>query len=420
MKTKHKVTATLTACFGLVLFLCFNMLNTKEEVLKVTVDVTSAQSAKLSDLSDQVYKSALADFMAFSQAAEAGRQLAVLNNTQVISSFAMDPIEVIDAAVNEHIEDAIVTTLSLSEPEFNFDKVLPKVSEYLNVRSEPNQEAKSVGKLYKNSYATILERGEEWTKIRSGKVTGYVNNEYLYFDKNAITKAKSLEAFQAKITAGIVNVRSKPTTDSEIIVEAKKDDTFIHIPEMDSKDWVAILYDEGTIAYVSKDYIETTFELKTAVSAEEEEEARKAAELAKALQEAKKHKPQKTNRAAITVSDEDLYLLATVVAMEAIGESYEGQLAVANVVINRMLDGYWGDTIPEVVYAKGQFSGANSGRVEKFAPKVTESCKRAAVEALAGNNNIGNYMYFIMKGKANYSSYTKYYILGCHVFYSRS
>lgn len=105
--------------------------------------------------------------------------------------------------------------------------------------------------------------------------------------------------------------------------------------------------------------------------------------------------------------------------MEALGESYEGKLAVANVIVNRLLSGYWGNTIEDVIYAPGQFSGANSGRVEKFKSKVTESCKKAAVEALAGNNNIGDYMYFLMKNRANYSSYSKYYVLGSHCFYQR-
>ncbi len=312
-----------------------------------------------------------------------------------------------------------IVTFSLSDTLPEYEKVLPKVNEYLNIRSEANPEAKVVGQLNKNSYATIVERGEEWTKITSGKVTGYASNQYLYFDEEARNLVTELKADQIVIIAGSVNIRKAPNLEGEILTEAKSEDSFAHVSEKDTDEWYAVQYKNNQIGYISKELSKAVFHLKTAITSEEMEEAKKAAQVAKELEEAKKHKPVKTNRKAVEVSDEEIYLLATVVAMEALGESYEGQLAVANVVVNRMLDGYWGNTIHDVVYAPGQFSGANSGRVEKFKPKVTESCKRAAVEALAGNNNIGDYMYFMMKNRAKTSSYKKYYILGSHCFYSR-
>ncbi len=45
-------------------------------------------------------------------------------------------------------------------------------------------------------------------------------------------------------------------------------------------------------------------------------------------------------------------LLSKLVAGEARGESYEGQVAVAAVVINRVLDPRFPDTIEEVIYQK--------------------------------------------------------------------
>lgn len=320
------------------------------------------------------------------------------------------------ASVNPE-EEIIAFSIEEALPEY--DKVLPKVSESLNIRSEANPDAAVVGQLNKNSYATILERGEEWTKITSGKVTGYANNQYLYFDEEARNLVSDLKADQVVITAGSVNVRKSPDLTGEILTEAKSEESFVHVSEKDQDGWYAIQYKDGEIGFVSKDLSKTVFQLKTAISIEEMEAAKKAAQIAKELEEAKKHKPVKTNRAAVNVSDEEIFLLATVVAMEALSEPYEGQLAVANVVVNRMLDGYWGDSIHDVVYAPGQFSGANSGRVERFESKVNASCKKAAIEALAGNNNIGDYMYFRMKNTAKTSTYKKYYILGNHCFYSR-
>lgn len=433
MKTNKKVTTTLAYSFVVFAAMIGSIIyRSNKKANEVTVEVTADVKIEESNLAANEENLLLADIamedtnQVISKETKEVTQtiepeVEVLNQTDVEEEIELDPLEMIDVAVHESVGDVIVTTFSMNDMNISFDKVLPRVNEFLNIRKDADSNSEVVGKLYKNSYAVIVDRGTEWTKVKSGGVEGYVSNEYLYFDDDAVTIAKSLDAFQIKVTAGSVNIRMKPTTESDIVGKASKGDTYTHVPEMDTQEWVAVQYNEdGTLAYISKDYIDEEFQLKTAVSKAEEEEAKKAAELAKALQEAKKYKPESTNRAAITVSDDELYLLAIVVAMEAGGESYEGQLAVANVVVNRMLDGYWGKTITDVVYAPGQFSGANSGRIEKFSTRVTESNKRAAVEALAGNNNIGDYMYFIMKNKANYSSYKKYYILGCHCFYSRS
>lgn len=304
-------------------------------------------------------------------------------------------------------------------PAVVFDKVIANVNESLNIRADSTTEAEIVGKLYKNSYAEIIERGEEWTKIQSGPVTGYVSNEYLFFDKDALDQAYELEAFQAEVTAGTVNVRTAPSLESEVLKEAKSGDTFSYLPDLSTDEWTAVELEDGTTGYLYSEFTDEDFVLKTAVSKEELEAKKREAEAAKSLEEAKKTKPAKVTRDPITLSDDDIFLMSVVIMMEAGSESYEGQLAVANVLVNRLLSGRWGDTMSDVVYAPGQFSGANSGRIEKFAPKVTESCKRAAVEALAGNNNIGSYMSFIMKSIAKYSSYSEYYVLGGHCFYKR-
>ncbi len=432
MKTKNKVTAAFIVTF--IIF--FAIVGTsfyieknevQDETVEVAADTQPEDTMSVSDLvaaNVNLYATTLLrDSVTAKDLLEQETDISIEEENELLEeelNNEIDSFELVEEVASDSVEAMITSTLSLSELDFEFNKVLPNVNEFLNIRSEAKQDSEVVGKLYKESYAVVVEKGIEWTKIKSGSVEGYVNNDYLYFDDQAITIAKSLDAFKAVVTANSVNIRTKPTIDSEILTKASKGDTFTHVPEMDRDDWIAVMYnEEGTLAYISSELVETKFSLKTAVSKAEEEEAAKAAQLAKALQEAKKHKPASTNRKAITVSDDDIFLLATVVAMEAGGESYEGQLAVANVVINRMLDGYWGNTIKSVVYAPGQFSGANSGRIEAYSSRVTESNKKAAIEALAGNNNIGDYKYFIMKSKANYSSYKKYYVLGCHCFYAR-
>ena len=63
--------------------------------------------------------------------------------------------------------------------------------------------------------------------------------------------------------------------------------------------------------------------------------------------------PEPENRyAELHFSDEDVYILACLVYHEARGESFEGQVAVVEVVLNRMLSDYFPDTVEEVVFQR--------------------------------------------------------------------
>lgn len=297
--------------------------------------------------------------------------------------------------------------------------VAPKVNEFMNVRKEPDTGSEIVGKLRKGSYAKIVERLDGWTKVTSGNVTGYVRNDYLYMDEAALEYFEENNAFQVVIRAGSMNVRSKPNTDCRIVGQALNAEVYTWYPDKSVDGWFAIQYDEDTVAYVSSDYCDSKTNLATALTVEEDIAREKAEAYAKALEHSKKSKPEVTYRDPITFTDAEYKLLSVVIAMEALYEPYEGKVAVANVIINRILDGYWGDTLNEVIYAPGQFTGANSGRVEEFWNQANDDCMRAAKQAASGYNNIGDFMYFCSLRKADYSKYYKYYVLSGHCFYAR-
>lgn len=62
---------------------------------------------------------------------------------------------------------------------------------------------------------------------------------------------------------------------------------------------------------------------------------------------------------SIALTDDEYDLLALCVYHEARGESFEGQRAVAEVVLNRVLNAKFPDSVTEVLYQKGQFSTAS-------------------------------------------------------------
>lgn len=98
----------------------------------------------------------------------------------------------------------------------------------------------------------------------------------------------------------------------------------------------------------------------------------------------------------VEFADGDRYLLANLIYCEAGGEPYEGQLAVGSVVINRVLSAVYPDTVTGVIYQNKQFSPVASGRLALALSvnKATESCYKAADEAMSGVTNVGNCLYF--------------------------
>jgi spore germination cell wall hydrolase CwlJ-like protein len=69
---------------------------------------------------------------------------------------------------------------------------------------------------------------------------------------------------------------------------------------------------------------------------------------------------------------------------EARGEDETGQYAVANVTLNRLKSGKWGNDICQVVYAKKQFSWTNQKKLSKIEPAAWAQAQEIAVKTLNG------------------------------------
>ena len=98
----------------------------------------------------------------------------------------------------------------------------------------------------------------------------------------------------------------------------------------------------------------------------------------------------------VQFEESDRYLLANLIYCEAGGEPYAGQLAVGAVVINRVLSSVYPDTVTGVIYQNAQFSPVASGRLALALSqgKATAACYKAADEAMSGQTNVGNCVYF--------------------------
>ncbi len=94
----------------------------------------------------------------------------------------------------------------------------------------------------------------------------------------------------------------------------------------------------------------------------------------------------------------DVELLAKVISAEARGESYEGQVAVGAVILNRVAHPSFPDSLSGVIYQKGAFSCVNDSN---WYQPVAESSKRAAKDAINGWDPSGGAIYYFNAKKTN-------------------
>ena len=220
---------------------------------------------------------------------------AVLTNYQLMTAERLDDIvdiqktdvDVVTAANDAETESAAdpdVQTEGTAEPQLTPEEqewqnyLMANIEDSsLNVREDANSDAQIVGKLYKGDRATIVEAGPEWTKITSGNLTGYVNNAYCVMGTDALNYAKAHCETVARALTGGLRVRKDQNTEAEIVTTMAEGDLISVDTSAEVQDgWVAVRYDSLT-CYVSAEYVETSMNVGTGVTLEEEEAARKEA-----------------------------------------------------------------------------------------------------------------------------------------------
>ncbi|MCM1114934.1 MAG: spore cortex-lytic enzyme [Clostridium sp.] len=97
-------------------------------------------------------------------------------------------------------------------------------------------------------------------------------------------------------------------------------------------------------------------------------------------------------------SNSDVELLAKVISAEARGESYEGQVAVGAVILNRVKHPSFPDSLSGVIYQQGAFSCVNDSN---WYQPVADSAKRAAQDAINGWDPSGGAIYYFNASKTS-------------------
>ncbi len=331
----------------------------------------------------------------------------------------------------------------------------------VNIRSEASTNATIIGKLYTGAVLTIENEKNGWCYISSGKIKGYVSSDLITCsDKIEELKKKYLYSY-AVVNVKLLNVRSKASTNADIVAKLEKSSEHKVLSVTDQ--WVHIaIYNTDMTGYVSKEFVTVKSKQLSAVSAKTDQIRKqsmlmKLSELQAVQNEATRptvtpqptsspntkpavnattnptakpstkptSKPIDSVGKTLTNSKEDqIKLLACIIYCEAGYDNYNGKLAVANVILNRVKSSRYPNTVKAVVYQKNQFSPVTSGRLQtqlknysSYCSRVQKECIQAAKDALAGNNNVGNRTSFRSARLVSVEDRPDAIQIGAHVFW---
>ena len=121
-------------------------------------------------------------------------------------------------------------------------------------------------------------------------------------------------------------------------------------------------------------------------------------------------------------SEEDLYWLSRIISAESQGEPLEGQIAVGNVVMNRVASDEFPNTIQEVIFDQKytvQFEPVSNGTIYHEPTALSVAAAKAVLNGAA--SVVGDCLYFyapaLSQGLWINANRTYYKTIGCHRFY---
>lgn len=404
-------------------------------------------------------------------------------DTMVINDDSIDILRD-HLEAEESFDIAVGDTKNLTNSKFDMKDKFISTKKKSNIYAKADGKSEVVGYLPEHASGKVLEKTNEWTKVSSGNIEGYVKNDCIVTDEEAAKIAEDAVVDIATVNVDNIGVRENANEESKVLFLAENGESFV-VKEVDQYDWTELELVNGKKAYVSALYVdieqgfkeavapdaaknlndaidvytgvktaeeveaenkkteekaeEASDETESELKADNEEEVKeetpdnKEEKIEEPTEEKKEEKVEEpteepteekteepteepTTEAPVVADADDVYLLAAIVYAEAGGESYEGQLAVASVIMNRLHNGYWGSTLSDVIYAPGQFEGCYSisGLISTGG---SPSCIQAAQAALAGENNIGGCMYFLPTWAFDESELGNYTVIGNHAFW---
>ncbi|MBU3159599.1 cell wall hydrolase [Clostridium frigoris] len=221
------------------------------------------------------------------------------------------------------------------------------------------------------------------------------------FDQNIVNELKTKEAAiklkKAVLDTGntkLLSLRADNKENLEILTKQKSNQKLL-----------ALKLDALENKYGAQLVIDEAIEVRKAIAAKEAAEAKQVVKTSETTSSTIAQAGSiRIKNAAIKYTASELNLLARLITAEAGGESYNAQVAVGAVVINRVRSGSFPNSISAVINEKAngvyQFTPVLNGNITRAAQAGT---MKAAIEAVSGTDPTNNAMFFY-SGSAPVSS----------------
>jgi cell wall-associated NlpC family hydrolase len=183
--------------------------------------------------------------------------------------LGLDEIEIpAEASVEEAVE---IYTENDDENEYA-DLAIANVTNYVNVRINPDTDSEIVGKIYNGAVAQVLSTAgdnDDWFQVVSGNVEGYIKAEFFIYGDDAAAVIDNYVTRYAVVIADRLNVREEPTTESDRIGYIDNGEKVKLIENQG--DWLKVEYTSDKIGYVATEYVNITEEFVYAKTIAEEQ-----------------------------------------------------------------------------------------------------------------------------------------------------
>lgn len=281
---------------------------------------------------------------------------------KIASETSMEKDIVVDGAVDTH------GGAKVRIDDWSSKGILKKGSQLLVY--ELPEEGTAIGKLYADTIFSVMDTDGDFTRIHSGYLKGYVKSSLIYVDEDAKKKAEETSPVQILSNMCDTKVMKEADADSSVLGYMIQRQTY-DIKSVKG-DWYEIPFEDGVKGYVSLRDVESVQEIHFGRSLVDIE------------------KPQQPFTKEYLSAD-DRRMLAAIIYCEARGEIFEGKVAVASVVMNRVHSEVFPDTIQEVIEQKDQFEPV---LLNMFAEamenhdQISASCYEAVDTVMQGGNNV--------------------------------
>ena len=172
------------------------------------------------------------------------------------------------AAEDGEIRDKITIPY---EQENAWDKVAmindDAVDTGVNIRATADKDGEVVGYLYYGMAAWVIDKGDEWTEITSGDITGFVKNDYLLYGRDVIGLADHYGYEGVATTWDDVKLFSAENADSDVMDVLETGAYFILL--QDEGHWLTVQVGTDGLGYVSSEDVSKVLILDTAVDKDE-------------------------------------------------------------------------------------------------------------------------------------------------------